>query len=280
MLSLSHVLAVAGKKPAGPAYRSFVEPLEGRRLLSAVADAAADAAVDNNPPQVESVFVNSTAWAPAFRTFLAEENQGSAVYGFEVDKREFNGNENLSSHTLPWNNLNQVSFQFDENVNVQQDDLVIQGANQSAYGVTAFIYDPTTFVATWTLDRTIGTDVLNLRLDGTSDTGVTDLAGNLLQGNCNDQEDNSGSGGADGARQGRDFCQGLAVLPGDVNTDGRVNALDIAAVKARLATNTANQGSGRSRYGAFFDVNGDGRINALDVAAVKGHLNQRLPGSS
>jgi hypothetical protein len=270
-----HVLRATARAFGHRVSQGILESLEGRRLMSVAAPA--DAPVDNNPPQVEAVFVNSTTWAPAFRSFLEAEHQGSAAYGFEADKLEFNANENLNSHILPWNNLNQVSFQFDENVNVQQDDLVIESASQTAYAVTAFTYDPATFVATWTLDRAIGADVLDLRLDGTSETGVTDLAGNLLQGNCRDQDNSGGDGSAEGARPGRDFCQGLAVLPGDVNSDGRVNALDVAAVKSRLITSTTNQGSGNGKYGAFFDVNGDGRINALDIAAVKGHLNQRLP---
>jgi len=109
--------------------------------------------------------------------------------------------------------------------------------------------------------------------------GVTDLAGNPLNGNCKDQEDASGGGDGSSAAsdRGRDFCQGLAVLPGDVTRDGRVNALDLAAVRQRLGTSTTNTGSGRAKYDAFYDVTGDGRINALDLAAVRQRLGSRLP---
>jgi hypothetical protein len=57
-------------------------------------------------------------------------------------------------------------------------------------------------------------------------------------------------------------------LVGDANGDGRVNALDVAAVKRVL--NTASTITGR------VDFNRDGRVNALDVAAVKLNLTKTL----
>ena len=57
-------------------------------------------------------------------------------------------------------------------------------------------------------------------------------------------------------------------LIGDANGDGRVNALDVAAVKRVLGTASAITGRA--------DFNRDGRVNALDVAAVKQNLSRSL----
>ena len=276
---LGHIFVRSGAPSKRAAASRWFEFLECRRFLSADVPVPPVPAPpeDTQEPTVEAVFVNSTGWTPQFRAFLEAENDGSAQYGFEADLGEFTGGENPNSHILPWIGINQVSFQFDEDVSVQQDDLVITGTNQTAYGVTAFTYDRTTFVATWTLDQPINADVLDLRLDGTSEDRITDTAGNPLRGNCIDQVDNSGEGSSEAADQGRDFCQGLAVLPGDVTRDGRVNALDLAAVRRRLGTNTASPNMGRAQYDPLADVTGDGRINALDLAAVRQRFGTRLP---
>jgi hypothetical protein len=51
-------------------------------------------------------------------------------------------------------------------------------------------------------------------------------------------------------------------------TGGRVNALDLGAVKRALNSSAP--------VGSRIDVNHDGRINALDLGAVKGNLNAAL----
>jgi hypothetical protein len=51
--------------------------------------------------------------------------------------------------------------------------------------------------------------------------------------------------------------------PADVNIDGRVNGLDIAAVKAPGVWMKETREASRA------DVNGDGQVNGLDVAAVR-----------
>ena len=62
--------------------------------------------------------------------------------------------------------------------------------------------------------------------------------------------------------------QALGSLVGEANGDGRVNALDVAAVKRLL--NTASTLAGR------VDFNRDGRVNVLDVAVVKQNLGRSL----
>ena len=52
-----------------------------------------------------------------------------------------------------------------------------------------------------------------------------------------------------------------------------VNALDVASVKGALG---GSFGGGPSYYGCA-DIDTNGRVNALDLAAVKRNLGQRLP---
>ena len=257
----------------------LLDHLEARRLLSAdVPDAGSGGEIDNNRPEVVAVYVNSTTWTPAFRAAVEDSNDGSAAYGVEV---KANGNNNV----LPFINLDQISIEFNENVYIQQDDVRIEGVD-GEYDVVAFTYDPETFVATFTLDGPIGADRVTVEVDGDSPAGVTDTAGNPLRGNArgddddddgdDDDDDDDGSGG-NGGRDGRDFEQELAVLPGDVTRDGRVNAIDIAAVRARANRTPDSPGLGGARYGVFYDVNGDARINAVDIAAVRARANTTLP---
>lgn len=256
--------------------RSSYQPLECRRLMSAAA--IYPDPVDNDPPEVDAVFVNGTQWSPAFRSYLADNRDGSTRFGFETNSsRSGEGGgeyDDRSSRILPWINLDQVSIRFDENVQVQQDDLEITGVRTRAYDVAAFAYDAEAFVATWTLDEALPADLVTLRLDGTSATGVTDLAGNPLNGNDRRGDDGNDGGGVP---HGRDYVQVLAVLPGDVNRSGAVLANDFSEVKRKFFSSTANEGEGRARYTIFHDVDGSGAILANDFSEVKKRFFSRLP---
>jgi len=240
---------------------------------------------DTQPPTVDAVFVNGTDWSQSFRDYLQAKKLGSAQFGFETDQVNASANgagtgtNDLKHAILPWINLNQISIRFSEDVSVQQDDLTITSATGQTYNVTDFRYDPQTFTATWTLDRSIGADVVGLRLDGTSPTGVTDTAGNPLKGNVNNNGggDTGDTGGAGGASQARDYVDLLPVLPGDVNRSGTVLANDFSLVKSKFFSSTAEPDEYQSRYSPFADVDGSGSILANDYSAVKSRFFTRLP---
>ena len=104
-----------------------------------------------------------------------------------------------------------------------------------------------------------------LRLDGHRDTGVTDAAGNELDGDRSGEDD------------GSDFRLLLPVLPGDVNRNGAVVANDFSEVKHKFFSTVTNVGSGQRRYSVFHDVDGSGTILANDFSEVKKRFFGRLP---
>ena len=236
------------------------ESLERRTLMSAAALA------DTTPPTVEAVFVNGTDWSASFRTFMEQNDLGSATYGFRTDTTGSSGN-GLRSGIIPWINVDQISIQFNEDVIIQEDDLQLRGVRSGDLDASGFAYNAQTFTATWTFDDAFAADLLMLRLDGNSATGVTDTAGNPLAG--------SSSGGGGGA--GGDFRLLLPVLPGDVNRNGAVVANDFSEVKQKFFSTVNNVGSGNRQYSIFHDVDGSGAILASDFSEVKRRFFGRLP---
>ena len=79
------------------------EALEVRRLLSVT------------PPTVEGVFVSSDSWSEVFQTELAND-------GFGNEGDSLTGNQD---GVIPWSNVNQIVVRFNEDVDVQLDDLLI-----------------------------------------------------------------------------------------------------------------------------------------------------------
>lgn len=247
-----------------------IEPLENRMLLSvANGDAVADVA---GPPVVTAVFVNGTAWADAFRNFIAASGEGDGTFGYRL---------NAAKHAseLPWVNLNQVSVRFSEHVNVASDDLVVHGVNVKTYAGLTFAYEATTFTATWTLPlgTSFNRDKLLLDLGGDSLGGVTDTTGNALDGEWANPT-SPAEGGADAfpsgdGTAGGDFRFRLNVLPGDVNGTGNIFGTDVTLVR-----NAQGSLPGSGLYTVFKDVNGSGNIFGTDVTLVRNRQGTSLPG--
>jgi len=87
-----------------------------------------------------------------------------------------------------------------------------------------------------------------------------DTDGDLMGNACDPDDDNDGYPDTLEAAYGTDPLV-PNVLNGDVNLDGRVNAIDFAMFASAFGT---TQGSGGYTAGA--DVNHDGRVNAIDFA--------------
>ena len=277
--------ATVNTNAAGSATIDFVVPLPagGGSVITATAtDAAGNTSEFSDavtitgrqpaaPPAVSGVFFNSTAWAPAFRQFLAARGQGEAAFGFRV------GAGAAQSGMLPWTNLNQVSIRFTENVQADRNDLTVLGANVARYAVTAYAYDPATRTATWTLAQSPGADRLQLQLNADNRRGGVTGAdtGLLLDGEWNNDVTDAYPSG-DGA-QGGDFAFNVFALPGDVDRNVAVNIFDTLAVRNRQGTSTTSAGTAPNTYTAFHDVDGNGAINIFDTLAVRNRQGTTLP---
>ena len=216
--------------------------------------------------RVEQVFVNGQGLTGgtavnqvAFRALAGVDN----AYGYPVPA----GANQVRS--IPWyNGVNRVALRFNVPAEIEQGDLVIRDAAGATRAVRAFAYDPATRTAVWTLETPVVNDRLRLTLAA---AGISGLDGEW-QNSSPGQSYPSGDG-----RVGGDFDFRVSILGGDATGDGRVNALDLASIKQRLARSATSPGSGSAAYSGFADLNADGQINALDVAVAKQRLNRVLP---
>jgi hypothetical protein len=198
--------------------------------------------VDESPPTVTNVLVRGTAWASGFPYY-----NGYAVPG---------GAAQLTA--LPWTNINQVKIVFSEDVLIDAADVVVRGGNTAQYAGT-LSYDQPSRTATWTAAASLPHDKFLLVISGGAG-GVTDLAGNRLDGEWTDGVSGFPSGNG---TPGGDFRFRFNVLPGDANASGVVNSTDVAKVRSvgLVVTDATNYRC---------DLDGSGVINSTDVAAVRG----------
>jgi hypothetical protein len=217
------------------------------------------------PPRVAQVFLASGGWTDTFKYYLQYYHDvGDRHAGFAVP----GGPDQLE--VLPWAGLDRVSVRFSRSVIVGQDDLVVRGVKGGDYPAAAFAYDRPTRTATWTLARPVGPDRVTLDLrSGPGGVAAAAAGEPPLDGEWAGPSDNFPSG--DGA-PGGDFRLALNVLPGDVNRDGRVTALDLARIRARRTLGTGSPG-----YTPFDDPGGDDRISDLDLLLARRNLYRRLP---
>jgi hypothetical protein len=233
------------------------------------------------PPRVTGVFVSGSDWTPAFRNFLQSQGLGDATFGYTVPAGEGQFDE------MPWGNIDQISIRFSQDVVTAQWHLGIEDLNGVDFS-TSFDYDPSTHTASWTLSQPLRSGRFLLRLDASEPVacldlwpcssnrsdGVADPFGRGLDGEWANGNDMFPSG--DGI-PGGDFLFALNVLPGDVNRDGRVTAVDVAQVRARAFTSTRLPSLRGSAYTPFHDTNGSGTINSLDMVHVRSRILTALP---
>jgi len=234
--------------------------------------------LDTTPPQVTQVLLRGTGWSDSFLDYLDSHGLGHPTIprlGYAIPA----GPDQLK--TLPWGNIDKIVLAFSENVSVAQGDLALWGVNVSDYVAAlgfvpgSFTYDPNTHVATWTLNnwpeagRTpIEADKLLIDLNA-DPGGVTDLAGNRLDGEWQNEASTFPSG--DG-NPGPDFRFRFNVVYGDVNQSGGATSTDLILVRNVLGTRP-----GDPSYSIWKDVNGTGSITSADLVLVRNHLGSRLP---
>jgi len=218
-------------------------------------------ATDVVAPRVLGLWLGSSEWTSAAFLTAAGSSDGYAVP---------TGSSQQLAH-LPWTNLNRVSVRFSEPVTVAQGQLAIAGVNRTTIATSGFSYDAATFTATWTLATALTADRLRL----TVADGVTDAAGNALDGDWTDGASSFAplAGGSGNGVAGGAFRFRLNVLPGDANRSGSVNANDSNAVRSAWGAIAGGGGA----YSIFLDVNGSGSVNANDSNAVRSRWGNVLP---
>ena len=223
---------------------SNIERLEDRIVLSV------------SLPTVSSISLASTEWSTAFYDHI-----GSDGYTIPVGSSE-------QEDTLSWNNLDQVRIEFSEDVYVNSEDLSISGINNVDYGILDFSYTPEDATAVWTLSSPLEVDRLMLDLDADGVDPITDLDGNLLDGEwVNSSSTTSGNGTAGG-----DFEFLFNVLPGDTLDIDLLNFNNLLTIYNHVGENTTDP-----TYEASSDVDGDGMIETSDWQEVQNNLLETLP---
>lgn len=251
------------------------------RVDSSLAALTADVlplSADTTAPTVTKVFISGAAWTPAFRTYLQSQGLGDSAYGYAVP---VGSGAQLAS--LPWNDIDQLSVRFSENVSVDRSDLALTGVNvadanyAAAISGGSFAYDSLSYTATWALSSPIGLDKLMLTLNAYGTNPVKDASNNSLDGEWANPKIPAAVGtdtfpSGDGAARGN-FAFRFNVNPGDADPDAAVGSDDVSAVRAALLTGT---GAGAA-YSAFKDINGNGLVQANDISAARNPLLAALP---
>ncbi|AMV30541.1 Cadherin domain protein [Pirellula sp. SH-Sr6A] len=241
------------------------------------------ASTDTTAPQISGVYVNSAAWNPVFRDF-ADGGFDSNARGYAIPLGSSN-----QLLTLPWVNINQILVQFTEDVgaslSVSDFSLLSSVAGIRADGATSSIpqvvsvaFNPTTFIATLTLNQSLDASVINLQVLA---AGVTDSSGNRLDGEwSNTLSAISGNGFAGG-----DFNFQFNVLPGKaaqvIPNETYSNAAVSFGTDGLLVIGAQagfiEDGYVESPYSIFADINGSGdSVDSIDVESVVRRIASRL----
>jgi hypothetical protein len=127
--------------------------------------------------------------------------------------------------------------------------------------------------ATWRLASKFGADRVTLELKSGGASGVTDLAGNALDGEWVNGVSPFPSGNG---MAGGDFVFRFNVLPGDVTRSGSINSIDLALLRRRVGT-SAGPGAAPAGYSVFYDLDGNGSVGALDLLIARRNERRALP---
>ena len=213
--------------------------------------------VDTTPPKILDVKVGNPTWNSSFINFVDPSGTGFPIPD--------GASQNLA---LPWSNINRIFIQFSEDVGTSfsQSSILLTGVNVPNY--TSLIvpgrvtFNSLTNVGTIELTASLGADKLRLTVFSTV---VTDVAGNLLDG---EWTDNVTIGASGNGTAGGNFAYRINVLPGDVDGSGAVLSNDVTAVVNKRLTTAGGLG-----YIAQADIDASSSVLSNDVTAV---VNRRL----
>jgi Bacterial Ig-like domain (group 3)/MBG domain (YGX type)/Dockerin type I domain len=176
-----------------------------------------------------------------------------------VDVRVEWGNQSMSilglNRDLPFLNIKALDVIFSDDVAVDEAAMSLRSDMNPGYvySLDQFSDDAASHKARWTLPTALDVDRLMLALDG----------------------DDAASDGHDGIQSNPDIYLGpfslkFAVLPGDFNGDGVVNAQDMVGVRNQM------QGTGDPSQIGWADFDGNGVINIDDYNLVRKRIGKHL----
>ncbi len=205
------------------------------------------------PPTVVDVSVSSTAWNSAFVDHLVLEGLGDNGYSIPTGS-------SAQEQPIAWNNLDQILIKFSEDVHVDAADLSLSSTSAASYAFSDFDYNPQERVGTWTLASPLDSNRYHLQLDADGLDPVTNLNGDVLDGEWTNMVTAGPSGNG---MAGGDFDFAFNVLEGDALGIGILEYNDFFAVYGR-----DGQTIGDSLYMASADIDGSGNIDQADWQVI------------
>jgi hypothetical protein len=267
--------SVAGAAPNGTESALDIEPVDENEGGLMWTDADGSVLIDAAAPRVESVIWDSTAWSPSFRDYMDGALDDGNARGYLVP----NGAGQLA--TLPWVNIDRLKIKFNQDVGASlsaSDFSLVAAAGFVSFNsngspgalptITGLSYDNSTFTATLTLSQALQSKAFDIVID---DAGVTDLAGNPLDGEWVNgvTVGNSGNGTAGGDFSFRQFS-----LPGDARDDfGMTGNRIVNSGDAQDVRDFQNgfvvTGLGAFSYNPRTDLDGNATTQALDAQSTR-----------
>ena len=183
---------------------------------------------------------------------------------------------------LPWTNINTISVQFNENVNIDASLLAtILSGNSSAATppVDTVTYNSTAFVATFTLGSTLTADtyMLTIPTGSVTDSLGADLDGAFINHSSTATGQSFPSGNSNGVDSNSDFNFLFDVLPGAVTQAPIVSSTDFTKIRDQTLEGPTVTTGNLLPFSPYADVNGSSLIISTQVTLVRNALLSTLP---
>ena len=204
---------------------------------------------DDTLPTIESVRVSSSDWSGGFLNVVDPVQQ----LGYPIPS----GSDQLTP--IPWEGIDQIHVEFSNRVSIDFGDIFIEGLNVSDYTsqIESIDFDDQSLMATIHLDAPLAND--RIRLNVFDD--ISDDFGNFLDG---DWENGVTMGSSGDGVAGGTFSFAINLLPGDVNGNALVDAVDILAAQDLRFENVTSE-----NYDSRVDLDGSGLIDSNDLLGVR-----------